>query len=124
MSDAYSRRLRLLAHRAATAEGITLPEGVYLGLTGPSFETPAEIRAFTLGADLVGMSTVHEVIAARHLGMEVLGLSSVTNMAAGVLGSPDQVEAIDHASVVEIGARVQHTLTRLLAALAPLLAEH
>jgi purine-nucleoside phosphorylase len=124
MSDAYSRRLRQLAHRAAAAEGVTLPEGVYLGLSGPSFETPAEIRAFrTLGADLVGMSTIHEVIAARHLGMEVLGFSSVTNMAAGVLGSPDQVEAIDHASVLEIGARVQQTLTRLLAALVPLLAE-
>ena len=91
MSDAYSRRLRQLAHRAAAAEGVTLPEGVYLGLTGPSFETPAEIRAFrTLGADLVGMSTVHEVIAARHLGMEVLGFSSVTNMAAGVLDEADQ----------------------------------
>jgi purine-nucleoside phosphorylase len=124
MSDAYSRRLRQLAHRAVAAEGITLPEGVYLGLTGPSFETPAEIRAFrTLGADLVGMSTVHEVIAARHLGMEVLGFSSVTNMAAGVLGSPDQVEPIDHASVLEIGERVQKTLTRVLAALVPLLAD-
>jgi purine-nucleoside phosphorylase len=69
------------------------------------------------------MSTVHEVIAARHLGMEVLGLSSVTNMAAGVLGSPDQVEPINHAEVLEIGARVQQTLTRLLAALVPLLAD-
>lgn len=119
MSDAYSRRLRQLAHRAATAEAIPLAEGVYLGLSGPSFETPAEIRAFrTLGADLVGMSTVHEVIAARHLGMEVLGFSSVTNMAAGVLD-----EAINHAEVLEIGARVQQTLTRLLAALVPLLAE-
>ncbi len=123
MSDAYSRRLRALAHRAAASEGITLPEGVYLGLTGPSFETPAEIRAFrTLGADLVGMSTVHEVIAARHLGMEVLGFSSVTNMAAGVLGSPDQAEPINHAEVLEIGRRVQQTLTRVLAALVPLLA--
>jgi purine-nucleoside phosphorylase len=119
MSDAYSRRLRQLAHRAATAEAIPLAEGVYLGLSGPSFETPAEIRAFrTLGADLVGMSTVHEVIAARHLGMEVLGFSSVTNMAAGVLD-----EAINHAEVLEIGARVQQTLTRLLVALVPLLAE-
>jgi purine-nucleoside phosphorylase len=117
MSDAYSRRLRELAHRVAAAECITLPEGVYLGLTGPSFETPAEIRAFrALGADLVGMSTVHEVIAARHLGMEVLGFSSVTNMAAGILD-----EAINHAEVLEIGARVQQTLTRLLAALVPLL---
>ena len=117
LSDAYSRRLRQLAHRAAAAEGITLPEGVYLGLSGPSFETPAEIRAFRiLGADLVGMSTVHEVIAARHLGMEVLGFSSVTNMAAGVLD-----EAINHAEVMEIGARVQETLSRVLAALVPLL---
>jgi purine-nucleoside phosphorylase len=119
MSDAYSRRLRQLAHRAAAVEAIMLVEGVYLGLTGPSFETPAEIRAFrTLGADLVGMSTVHEVIAARHLGMEVLGFSSVTNMAAGVLD-----EAINHAEVLEIGARVQQTLTRLLAELVPLLTQ-
>jgi purine-nucleoside phosphorylase len=118
MSNAYSRRLRALAHRAAESEGVTLPEGVYLGLTGPSFETPAEIRAFrALGADLVGMSTVHEVIAARHLGMEVLGFSSVTNMAAGVLDEP-----INHAEVLEIGRRVQQTLTRVLAALVPLLA--
>ncbi|HEY3786148.1 MAG TPA: purine-nucleoside phosphorylase, partial [Steroidobacteraceae bacterium] len=128
MSDAYARRLRQLAHRAAASEGLALPEGVYLGLTGPSFETPAEIRAFrTLGADLVGMSTVHEVIAARHLGMEVLAFSSVTNMAAGVLGSlvgsPDQAEPINHAEVLEIGARVQQTLARLLAALVPLLAK-
>ncbi|MFL6426917.1 MAG: purine-nucleoside phosphorylase [Acidobacteriaceae bacterium] len=117
LSDAYSRRLRQLAHRAAAAEGVTLPEGVYLGLGGPSFETPAEIRAFRiLGADLVGMSTVHEVIAACHLGMQVLGFSSVTNMAAGVLDAP-----INHAEVMEIGARVQQTLTRVLAALVPLL---
>jgi purine-nucleoside phosphorylase len=122
MSDAYSRRLRQLAHRAADAEGLAFPEGVYLGLTGPSFETPAEIRAFrTLGADLVGMSTVHEVIAARHLGMEVLGLSSVTNMASGILGSPDHVEPISHSEVLEAGQEVQQTLTRLLAALVPLL---
>jgi purine-nucleoside phosphorylase len=124
MSDAYARRLRQLAHRAAASEGITLPDGVYLGLTGPSFETPAEIRAFrTLGADLVGMSTVHEVIAARHLGMEVLAFSSVTNMAAGVLGSPDRAEPINHAEVLEIGAQVQQTLARLLATLVPLLAK-
>ncbi len=115
MSDAYARRLRRLARTAAQAEGIPLPEGVYLGLSGPSFETPAEIRAFrTMGADLVGMSTVHEVIAARHLGIEVLGLSCVTNMAAGVVEKP-----IDHAEVMEIGARVEQQLTRLLAALIP-----
>jgi purine-nucleoside phosphorylase len=128
MSDAYARRLRQLAHRAAASEGRALPEGVYLGLTGPSFETPAEIRAFrTLGADLVGMSTVHEVIAACHLGMEVLAFSSVTNMAAGVLGSllgsPDRAEPINHAEVLEIGAHVQQTLANLLATLVPLLAK-
>jgi purine-nucleoside phosphorylase len=117
MSDAYSRRLRALAHRAAATEGIALSEGVYLGLSGPSFETPAEIRAYRiLGADLVGMSTVHEVIAARHLGMEVLGFSSVTNMAAGILDQP-----INHAEVLEIGGIVQHSLSRLLAVLIPLL---
>ncbi len=79
MSDAYSKRLRLLAHSVAE-----LTEGVYLGVSGPSFETPAEIRAFrSLGADLVGMSTVHEVIVARHMKIEVLGISCVTNMVGG-----------------------------------------
>jgi len=119
MSAAYSPRLRTLAVEEATRQGFQLAAGVYLAVLGPSFETPAEIRAFrTLGADLVGMSTVHEVIAARHLGMEVLAFSSVTNMAAGVLD-----EAINHAEVLEIGARVQQTLARLLAALVPQLAK-
>ena len=119
MSTAYTPRLRALAVQQADALGFNLTEGVYLAVLGPSFETPAEIRAFrTLGADLVGMSTVHEVIAARHLGMEVLAFSSVTNMAAGVLD-----EAINHAEVLEIGARVQQTLARLLAALVPQLAK-
>src|ERR1700722_13621591 len=117
MSTAYSPRLRRVAIGAAKAQGFELTEGIYLAVLGPSFETPAEIRAFrTLGADLVGMSTVHEVIAARHLGIEVLGFSSVTNMAAGVLD-----EAINHAEVLEIGAQVQQTLTRVLAALIPLI---
>jgi purine-nucleoside phosphorylase len=119
MSAAYSPALRKLAIKEADRQGFQLVEGVYLAVLGPSFETPAEIRAFrTLGADLVGMSTVHEVIAARHLGMEVLGFSSVTNMAAGVLDEP-----INHAEVLEIGERVQQTLTRVLAALVPLLAD-
>jgi purine-nucleoside phosphorylase len=119
MSDAYSARLRLLAQKAAEAEGRRLAEGVYLGLTGPSFETPAEIRALrALGADLVGMSTVFEVIAACHLGMEVLGFSCVTNMAAGVLAEP-----INHAEVMEIGARAQVELERLLAGVVPHIAE-
>jgi purine-nucleoside phosphorylase len=113
MTDPYSKRLRLLAHSAAE-----LAEGVYLGLSGPSFETPAEIRAFrTLGADLVGMSTVHEAIVARHMGIEVLGISCVTNMAAGILDQP-----INHQEVMETGARAQTQLTSLLATLLPALA--
>jgi purine-nucleoside phosphorylase len=115
MSAAYSPRLRALAHAEAARRGIPLSEGVYLAVLGPSFETPAEIRAFrTLGADLVGMSTVHEVIVARHMGLEVLGLSLVTNMAAGVTG-----ETIDHEEVMEIGRRVEGQFTSLLTALIP-----
>jgi purine-nucleoside phosphorylase len=115
MSEAYSKRLRLLAHEAAARHGIELPEGVYMGLSGPSYETPAEIRAFrSLGADLVGMSTVHEVIVARHMGIEVLGISCVTNMAAGILDQP-----INHLEVIETGARAQERLTTLLVALLP-----
>jgi purine-nucleoside phosphorylase len=118
MSDAYTSRLRALAHDAAASHNSTLAEGVYLGLSGPSFETPAEIRAFrTLGADLVGMSTVNEVIAACHMGMEVLGFSCVTNMAAGVLAQP-----IDHTEVMEVGARAQERLAELLAVLVPRMA--
>jgi purine-nucleoside phosphorylase len=110
MTEAYSMRLRLLAHSVAEIE-----EGVYLSLSGPSFETPAEIRAFrSWGADMVGMSTVHEVIVARHMGIEVLGISCVTNMAAGILDQP-----INHQEVMETGARVQAQLTSLLVALLP-----
>src|ERR1700742_2220638 len=98
MSTAYSRRLRARAVEEAAHQGFQLAEGVYLAVLGPSFETPAEIRAFRiLGADLVGMSTVHEVIVARHMGIEVLGISLVTNMAAGVSG-----ETIHHEDVMEI----------------------
>jgi purine-nucleoside phosphorylase len=115
MSTAYSPRLRQLAAAEAKKQSIPLPEGVYLAVLGPSFETPAEIRAFrTLGADLVGMSTVHEVIVARHMGLEVLGLSLVTNMAAGVV---DKV--IDHNEVMEIGRRVEAQFTALLTAIIP-----
>ncbi len=118
MSAAYSPRLRTLAQAEAGKQGIPLPEGVYLAVLGPSFETPAEIRAFrTLGADLVGMSTVHETIVARHMGLEVLGLSLVTNMAAGV---SDRL--IHHAEVMEIGARMEQQFTALLKALVPQIA--
>ena len=110
MSEAYSRRLRLLAHAAAEELGFPLAEGVYLSVLGPSFETPAEIRAFRgWGADLVGMSTVQETIAARQLGLEVLGLSCVTNMAAGVLPEP-----LSHEEVMETGRAVEAQLTGLL----------
>jgi purine-nucleoside phosphorylase len=117
MSTAYSARLRGIAMEEAARQGIALCEGVYLAVLGPSFETPAEIRAFrTLGADLVGMSTVHEVIVARHMGIEVLGLSLVTNMAAGVVAEGrERAETIDHLDVMEIGRRVERQFTGLLA---------
>jgi purine-nucleoside phosphorylase len=118
MTTAYSPALRKLAMLEAERQKIPLSEGVYLAVLGPSFETPAEIRAFrTLGADLVGMSTVHEVIVARHMGIEVLGISLVTNMAAGVSG-----ETIHHEDVMEIGRRVEKQFTGLLTALVPQIA--
>jgi purine-nucleoside phosphorylase len=118
MTAAYSPRLRTMAQAEAAKQNIPLSEGVYLAVLGPSYETPAEIRAFrTLGADLVGMSTVHEVIVARHMGIEVLGLSLVTNMAAGVLD-----EAINHEEVMETGRRVERQFTSLLTALIPQIA--
>ena len=84
MSEVYSSRLRAVADEAASARDLTVAHGVYVGVTGPSYETPAEIRALrAIGADAVGMSTVPEAIAARHMGMEVLGISCITNMAAG-----------------------------------------
>ena len=115
MSTAYSPMLRKLAIAEAAKQSWTLNEGVYLAVLGPSYETPAEIRAFrTLGADLVGMSTVHEVIIARHMGLDVLGLSVVTNMAAGVLDEP-----INHEEVMDIGRRIEGQFTALLTALIP-----
>ena len=115
MTEAYSLELRRIAKAAALEEGYVLEEGVYMGLLGPSFETPAEIRAFrTLGADLVGMSTVQETIVARHMGIEVLGISCVTNMAAGM-----QKEPLSHIEVLEVGKRVEHTLARLLIRVLP-----
>jgi purine-nucleoside phosphorylase len=118
MSSAYSPKLRAIAAKEAARQRFLLNEGVYLAVLGPSFETPAEIRAFrTLGADLVGMSTVHEVIIARHMGLEVLGLSLVTNMAAGVLDQP-----LDHKEVIETGHRAEQQFTDLLSALIPQIA--
>ncbi|WP_172136013.1 purine-nucleoside phosphorylase [Adlercreutzia sp. ZJ473] len=97
MKDAYDPALRALAHEAADELGVRVQEGVYLGLLGPSFETPAEIRAFrTWGADTVAMSVCEEVIAARHVGMRVLGMSLVSNMACGVEGaSPSDQEVFE-----------------------------
>ncbi len=115
MSAAYSRRLRTLARAEANRQGLPLPEGIYCAVLGPSFETPAEIRAFrTLGATLVGMSTVHEVIVARHMGLEVLGLSLVTNLAAGV--SP---ALVDHHDVLTIAQRAEGPVAHLLTTLIP-----
>lgn len=115
MSDAYSKAYREIAKRVAAELRITVTEGVYAAMLGPSYETPAEIRFLrTIGADVVGMSTVAEVIAANHMGMKVLGISCVTNMAAGVT-----TEKIDHEEVLETGAMVRDTLLRFLKALLP-----
>ncbi|HMD32683.1 MAG TPA: purine-nucleoside phosphorylase [Candidatus Acidoferrales bacterium] len=113
MTQAYSSRLRRIAREEGKRQGITLPDGVYAAVTGPSFETPAEIRALrTLGADLVGMSTAPEVIVARQMGIEVLGISCVTNLAAGILDQP-----ITHEEVLETGARVRGQFAALVGAL-------
>jgi purine-nucleoside phosphorylase len=118
MTEAYSKRLRALAKEAAAEEGFALDEGVYVAVPGPSFETPAEIRAFrALGATLVGMSTVPETIVARHMGIEVLGISCVTNLAAG-LGAT----LLSHEEVNETGRQVEQRLTRLLERLTPRIA--
>jgi purine-nucleoside phosphorylase len=118
MTEAYSKRLRALAREAAEEEGFSLGEGVYLAVSGPSFETPAEIRAFrALGATLVGMSTVPETIVARHMGVEVLAISCVTNLAAGLSATP-----LSHEEVQETGRRVEQRLAGLLRRLTPKIA--
>jgi len=118
MTEAYSKRLRALAREAAAAEDFPLEEGVYLAVSGPSFETPAEIRAFrALGATLVGMSTVPETIVARHMGIEVLGISCVTNLAAGLGLKP-----LSHEEVCETGRQVEHRIARLFERLIPSIA--
>jgi purine-nucleoside phosphorylase len=110
MTEVYSRRLRAVAEAAAVAAGVGLAHGVYVALLGPSYETPAEIRFLrTIGADAVGMSTVPEAIAARQMGLEVLGISCNTNMAAGVLPQP-----LDHAEVMATAQRVRGQFTALL----------
>lgn len=115
MSDAYDADFRRIAGEEAGRTAITLFEGVYAGLLGPSYETPAEIRYLrTIGADLVGMSTVPEVIAARHMGLRVLAISCVTNMAAGVTAAK-----INHKEVLETGERVRGKLLALLRAVLP-----
>ena len=115
MSAAYDPELRELAHAAAARIGQSLAEGVYAAWLGPAFETPAEIRMIRgLGADLVGMSTVPEVLAARHMGLRCLAISCVTNMAAGILPEP-----IDAEHVLVVGAQAQDRLTALLAEILP-----
>jgi purine-nucleoside phosphorylase len=110
MSEVYSLRLRDVADAAAKARGVPVSHGVYVAVHGPSYETPAEIRFFrTIGADAVGMSTVPEAIAARHMGMEVLGISCITNMAAGVLPQP-----LVHDEVMETARRVRGSFIALL----------
>lgn len=101
MTHAYDRDLKFMAHLVANGQGFRLREGVYAQMPGPCYETPAEIRMLrVLGADAVGMSTVPEVIAARHGGMRVMGVSCITNMAAGVLDQP-----LSHSEVVEAGQK-------------------
>lgn len=115
MSDAYSADYRAIAKDVARQLGIDLGQGVYAAMSGPSYETPAEIRFLrTIGADLVGMSTVPEVIVANHMGMRCLAISCVTNMAAGVLP-----QKINHEEVLETGRRVRDTLVGYLKALLP-----
>lgn len=115
MSEAYSKALRQMAHEVAASQGITLREGVYAGMLGPAYETPAEIRMLrTLGADAVGMSTVAEVIVASHAGMQVLGMSCISNMAAGILDQP-----LSHSEVMETTDRVRETFLNLVLAIVP-----
>lgn len=117
MTEAYSKRLRTAAKQVARKLRLRLFEGVYAALHGPSYETPAEIRALArLGADVVGMSTVPEVIVANHMGIEVLGISCVTNMAAGI-----SKQKINHDEVLEAGERVGRQFTAFLRALIPAL---
>lgn len=118
VTRAYWKPYRAIAREEAKRIGIEVHEGVYVAVTGPSYETPAEIRAFrNMGADVVGMSTVSEVIAAAHMGMRVLAISCVTNMAAGILDQP-----LNHREVLETGERVKGAFMQLLNAVMPRMA--
>src|SRR4029077_7942536 len=115
MTQAYAKSYREFAKEEGQKLGMTLHEGVYVALLGPSYETPAEIRYLrTIGADLVGMSTVGEVISARHMGIKVLAISCVTNMAAGILD-----QTLSHAEVLETAERVRGQFEALLRAVLP-----
>ena len=119
MTTAYDRRFREMAVGEGNRMGIGMYEGVYAALLGPSYETPAEIRYLrAIGADLVGMSTVPEVIAARHSGIRVLGISCVTNAAAGILDQP-----LDHKEVLQTAERVKSQFIGLLKAVIPRIAQ-
>jgi purine-nucleoside phosphorylase len=119
MTEAYPENLRQKAREVAASLGLRLQEGVYLGLSGPTYETPAEIRAFRiLGADAVGMSTIPEVIAAAHMGVAVLGISCITNMAAGVLK-----QKLTHQEVIDTTTRVQKEFTDLVTGIIGAVAE-
>jgi purine-nucleoside phosphorylase len=119
MTHAYSKQYRAIAREEAAKLGMTLHEGVYAALLGPSYETPAEISYLRIiGADLVGMSTAFEVIAARHMGIKVLAISCVTNMAAGILDQP-----LSHQEVMETGERVKTSFEALLRAVLPRMAQ-
>jgi purine-nucleoside phosphorylase len=109
MTEVYSRRLRDMADAAAKARDIEINHGIYVAMHGPSYETPAEVRFLrTIGADAVGMSTVPEAVAARHMGMQVLGISCITNMAAGMR------KPLNHAEVMETARRVRGSFMSLL----------
>lgn len=115
MSKAYSPHLRQLALQVAMEQNISLQEGVYVGVLGPNYETPAEIRMLrTLGGDAVGMSTVCEVVTANYIQLEVLGISCISNMAAGILDQP-----LSHDEVMETGEQVKETMIKLLLGMIP-----
>ena len=112
MIGTYNLELRKMAHETAAANNFTLQEGTYAYVAGPSFETPAELRFLrTVGADAVGMSTVPTVVVARHAGMKIMGISSITNMA---VPDPKPGTVLDHEEVLEIGKQIIPRLTALL----------